>query len=92
MPEDVSVTLVMATVRDDTLAAVWIAVVSAAVRLVTAAVVSVVPEKAAVGSAESAKVPVAVVVVVVVVVHELAPAVDDVPVAHAVHDDAPAAL
>ncbi len=81
-------TLVMVTVSEDTVAAVWIAVVSAAVRLVTAAVVSNEPEKAAVGRAVREKVPVAV----VVVVHELAPADDVVPEAHAVHDDAPAAL
>ena len=72
--------------REDTFAAVWIAVVSAVVRLVTAAVVIFEPEKAESGSAEREKVPVAV----VDVVHELAPADDEVPEAHAVQLVAPA--
>jgi len=61
VPVDVSVTFVITTLSDDALEADFIAVVIAAVRLVTAAVVSDVPEKADVGSAESAKEPVAVV-------------------------------
>jgi len=60
VPVDVSVTCEITTLSDDALDAVFIAVVIAAVRLVTAAAVSVVPEKADVGSDESAKEPVAV--------------------------------
>ena len=55
--------MVTVTLSDDALEAVWIADVSADVRPATAASVSEEPEKADVGSDESANVPVAVVVV-----------------------------
>lgn len=86
VPDDVSVTDVIVTVTADVLEALMIAVERAAVRLVTAAVVSVDPENEDVGSAESTKVP----VTVEFVTHVDAPANDVVPDAHDVHDVAPA--